>query len=165
MDVDPATPGRFPTDLRLSYLDDSRQVSVGCEVEVGDGDASTGITLTDVAGLVFWIGDEDVPLIVYHVGVEVVRATRVVGVVPRVDPARVGLVGHVHECDRDLSWISPFADIGVGCAGVDDLVLDDDVFATVVLEIFDVENLCVRVVIDTGDGCVQGIGDVDDVHL
>ena len=52
------------------------------EVEVGDGDATTGLSRADVAGLILRIGDKDVPLAIDHVGEEIVRSTRVVRIIP-----------------------------------------------------------------------------------
>ena len=49
---------------------------------MGDGDASTGIALTDIALFVIWICDEDVLLAINHVCVEVVRATGGVHIIP-----------------------------------------------------------------------------------
>ena len=73
MDVDPTATGGLPRHLRLPHLDDARQVTVAGEIEVRDGDAATRLTGPDVALVVVRIGDEDVPLAVHHVGVEVVR--------------------------------------------------------------------------------------------
>ena len=96
MDVDPAPKGGLPTDFCLAHLDYSGQVTIASEVQMSDSDPPAGITLSHIARLVVGVGDEDVPLVVNHVGVEIVRAARVVDIVPGVDPTGVGLV-----CDID----------------------------------------------------------------
>ena len=151
VDVYPAPERRLPADFGLSYLHYPRQVAVAGEVEVGDGDASACVTLPHVARLVVGVGDEDVPLVVDHMGVEVMRSTRMVSIVPRVDPARVTLVRDVDQRDCDLGRILPLPNVGVGSAWVDQLVLHDDVLPTVVLKVLDIEDLGVRVVVDPSD--------------
>ena len=96
MDVDPASKGGLPTDFGLAHLDYSRQVTIASEVQMSESDPPAGITLSHIARLVVGVGDEDVPLVVNHVSVEIVRTARVVDIVPRVDPTGVGLV-----CDID----------------------------------------------------------------
>ena len=96
MDVDPTAQSGLPTYFSLTYLDNSRQVTIASEVQVGNSDAPASIALTDVTGFVVRVGDEDVPLVVYHVSVEVVRPTWVVDVVPRINKTRISLVGDIH---------------------------------------------------------------------
>ena len=95
VDVDPTPARGLPRDLRLADLDDSRKVAEPGEVEVRDGDATTGITLADVTRLVVRVGNEDVPLVIDHVGVQVVRPARVVGIIPEVNEARIAFVSHI----------------------------------------------------------------------
>ena len=131
------------------------------------GDGHTAASLADgiVAVVVIRIGHEHVPLTVDHVRVQIVRAGRVIGVVPRINPGWVGLVRDINEGDRDLGGIVPFANVGVGIAGVDKLVLLNDVFSPESFQIFHVQDLGVRVVVDAGYGGVGRVGDVHDVHV
>ena len=165
VDVDPPPKGGLPVDLRLAHLEYDRLVAWPVEVQVGDGYPAAGVPLADVAGVVVRVRDEDVPLPVDHVGVEVVRAAGVVRIVPRPDPSGVLLVGHVDQRDGHLGRVLPCPDVRVSRPWVDQLVLEDDVLPTVVLEVLDVEHLRVRIVILRDPGGVLGVGDVDDVHL
>ncbi len=165
VDVNPSAVGGLPRDLRLSHLHDSGQVSVPSEVEVGDGDATARLTGSNVTLLIIRVCDEDVPFAVNHVGVEVVRAARVVGVVPRVDIGRITLVSDIDQSHADLGRVTPLTDIGVRVSTVHYLVLYDDVFPAVVLEVLDVENLCVGIQIHPDNRRVVRVGDIDDVQL
>ena len=64
--------------------------------------------------------------------IEVVRATRVVGIVPRVDPLWVGLVGNIHKSNRDLCRVLPSPDVWICRTRINQLVLNDYVFLVVV---------------------------------
>ena len=165
VDVYPPTQSCLPVDLRLAHLEYDRLVAGPVEVQVGDGYPPAGVPLADVAGVVVRVRDEDVPLPVDHVGVEVVRAAGVVRIVPRPDPSGVLLVGHVDQRDRHLGRVLPCPDVRVSRPWVDQLVLEDDVLPTVVLEVLHVKHLRVRVVVLRDPGGVLGVGDVDDVHL
>ena len=61
--------------------------------------------------------------------------------------------------------ISPLADIWISIAGINELILKNDILVSVVFEIFHIENLCVRVVVNTDDLRVRGVGDINDVHV
>ena len=95
-------------------------------------DAPTGIPLSYVAGLVVWIGYEDVPLVIDHVGVQVVRAAWVICIVPGIDECRLIFVGHVYESNRNLSRIAPLSHIGIRSPRVNQLVLDNHILPVVV---------------------------------
>ena len=84
-----------------------------------------------------------------NVGVEVVGSSWVVDVIPIVDKNGIGFVCHVDECGTDLDWVAPFANIRIRISRVDQLILLNDVFPTVVFEVLDVQNLGVRVVVHT----------------
>ena len=64
-----------------------------------------------------------------------------------------------------MCWIAPFPYIWVCVARVNQLVLLNDVFTSIVLEVLNIQNLGVRVVVDARDACVVWIGDIDDVHV
>ena len=132
---------------------------------MGDGHTTASLADGIVAVVVIRVGHEHVPLAVDHVGVEVVRAGRVIGVVPRINPGWVGFVRDVDEGDRDLSRVVPFPNVGVGVARVDKLVLLDDVFSPESFQIFHVQNLGVGVVVNARDGGVGWVGNVHDVHV
>ena len=123
VDVDPPPKGGLPVDLRLAHLEYDRLVAWPVEVQVGDGYPPAGVPLADVAGVVVRVRDEDVPLPVDHVGVEVVRAARMVRIVPRPDPSGVLLVGHVNQRDGHLGRVLPCPDVRVSRPWVDQLVL------------------------------------------
>ncbi len=132
---------------------------------MGDGHAPAGFANGIVAILVIRVGHEHVPLTVDHVRVEVVWSAGVVDVVPRIHPRWICFVRYVNERDADLSGVAPLPDVRVGITGVNQLILLNDVFATVVFEVLHVEHLRVRVVVYASDGCVVRVRHVHDVHV
>ena len=132
MDVDPPASGGLPTHLCLADLHYSGQIPVSGEVQVGDCDATASIPLSYVTRLVVGVGYEDVPLVVNHVGVQVVWPAGVVGIIPSVNEGRIGLVGNIDQCDCDLGRITPLPNIRVSSTGIDQLVLHDHVLPVVV---------------------------------
>ena len=111
VNVNPSAHGGFPSNFVLADLDDgvaqtggrnAREVSSGRadKVEMRNGHAPARFADGIVAVVVVRVGHEHVPFAVDHVGVEVVRSRWVVGIVPRVDPRWVRLVGDVDEGDQ-----------------------------------------------------------------
>ena len=62
---------------------------------MGDGNSTTGISLANVTCFIVWISHENVPLAIYHVGVEIVRSTWMISIIPSIDKGRVGLVSDI----------------------------------------------------------------------
>ena len=93
VNVNPAATSGFPCNFVFPDLDDgvtytrcrnTRKCSrsAALEVEVSNGDATTCFTQSRVALLVVWVGYEDVSFSIDHVWIEVVRAARMVDIVP-----------------------------------------------------------------------------------
>ena len=82
VNVNPATSGCFPSHLSLTNLDNSRQAVLQIEIEMGDGDATTSIPLSDVALGVIGIGYQDVPFFINHLCVEIVGSAGMIEVIP-----------------------------------------------------------------------------------
>ena len=165
VDVYPPTQSCLPVHLGLAHLEDDWLVAGPVEVQVRDGYAPARVSLSDIARVVVRVGDEDVPLSVDDMGVEVVRAAGVVGVIPSTDPLGVLLVSHFDECDGHLSRIFPRTHIRVCSPRIDQLVLEHDVLASIVLDVLDIQNLRVGVVVFPHPRRVLGVCDVDYVHL
>ena len=64
-----------------------------------------------------------------------------------------------------MSRIAPLTNVWISVAGIDKLVLKNDVFISVVFQILHIENLCVWIVVNTDDLRVRGVGDIYDVHV
>ena len=176
VNVNPAAHRGLPRHLVLADLHDG-VAEAGCwnirevassrthEVEVGNRHATASFPDGVVAVVVVGVGHEHVPLTIDHVRVEVVWAGGVVGIVPRINPRRVGLVRDVDERDRHLSRVAPFTDVRIGVARVNELILLNDVLSTVVFEVLHVKHLRVRVVVDPHDRGVVWVGHIDNVHV
>ena len=165
VNVNPATVRGFPRDFSLTHLDNAGKVTISREIEMSDGDSSTRLTRADIALFVVRVCDEDVPLSVNHLCVEIVRSARMVCIVPRVDIFGVSFVGHIDKCDADLCWVTPLSDIWVTASAVNQLILDDYILTPIVFEILDIEHLSVRVEIDSYNRRVVWVGHIDNVHL
>ena len=78
-----------------------------------NSDTAARLAGLNVAGRVIRVGDKYIPLVVNHVGEQVVWSRGMVCVVPGINPGRVGLVGDVDQRHGDLSGIFPFTDVRV----------------------------------------------------
>ena len=132
---------------------------------MSDGDAPTCFANGIVAIVVVGVGHEHVPLAIDHVRVEVVWASGVIDVVPRINPGRIGFVRDIDERDRDLSGVAPLANVRVRIAWVNELVLLNDVFTAIVFEVLDIKHLRVRVVVHAHHRGVVWVGHVDNMHV
>ena len=127
--------------------------------------ATAGFPNSILTLLIIRVCNEQVPLSIDHMGVEVVWAGWVVGIKPIIDKNRVCFVGDVDEGCAHLNRIAPFPNIWIRIAWIDELVLLNDVFAAVIFEVFDIQNLSVWIVVNTNDGGVVWIGHIHDVHV
>ena len=118
VDVYPTPISRLPVYLGLTHLENNRAISRAVEIQMCDRDPSTGISLSNVTGIIVWICDEYVPLVVYNVRIQIMRSTRVIGVIPSVNEYRVSLVRDFDQSDGNLGGIFPATHIGIGSAGI-----------------------------------------------
>ena len=118
---------------------------------MGNGDASTGFSNSVLALLIIWIGNEQIPFSINHVCVQIVRACWVICIVPIINKNRVCFVGDVDECSTHLNWVAPLSNVRICIPWVNKLILLDDVFTAVVLEVLYIQNLGVGVVVDADD--------------
>ena len=132
---------------------------------MSDGHSTARFANSVVALIVIGICYKEVPFTVDHVGVQIMRAAGVVNVVPRVNPSWIRFVGNVDDHNGYLAGFAPLTDVGVGIARVDELVLLNDVFPAVVFQIFNVQNLGVRVFENANDFCVFRVGNINNVHV
>ena len=95
VNVYPSSKSRLPAYFRLPDFHDPRKVTISREVEMGDCDPPTCVSLSHIALFIIWVCYKNIPFVIYHVSVEVVGATRMVSIIPRVDPARIGFVRNI----------------------------------------------------------------------
>ena len=132
---------------------------------MGDGNSTTGISLANITGFVIWIRHENVPFSINHVGVEVVRSTWMICIIPSIDKRRFGLVSDINQSHGNLSRVTPLTNIRICISGIYQLILNNNVFSTIVFEIFHIQNLCIWVDVYSRYNGICWICHIDNMHF